>query len=159
MGYWSTHPMGGDTPWDLKADLLNDREDYFEEEYGIEWASEEMDKKMLEWITDNFLSLLEQAERTNNFTLPWICMEYEVKVPKIYIERVKALIGDGGSSDRGYPEGIKDSPATYAKMLYDNFEEYLENHEKYLEDLRCESLMEAAVDMLANKESGLVNVN
>src|ERR1035437_42472 len=96
MGYWSEHPMAGDTPLDYRDELLS-RYDinntvYYEREVG--------ELKYL--IENDLISLIKQSEEYDNFTLPFIIIEYKVKIPNKLIARIKKLIGDGRNNVRGY---------------------------------------------------------
>ena len=101
MGYWSVHPMGGDTPMDLEYDLLgrynrdNGETCYYELEHDELAALIKKDLKIL----------IEDAETHGNFTLPFIIVNSGIKSTTRQARALKRLIGDGGNGDRGYESG------------------------------------------------------
>jgi hypothetical protein len=160
MGYWSAHPMSGDTPMDYQDDLLRRFNNVDGNTYYFE-LEEDVLRKLIE---DNFEVLLNESLETENFTFPWILYNYRVNIPLESIEKVKSLIGDGGSSERDYDDDdddCGDSPATYAKLLYDNFEKiFIEKRfDEFAESLDNVGLS-ATIEKVITQNSGpkLINV-
>ena len=123
MGYWSAHPMGGDTPMDLEYSLLS-RYDTSDDSYYYERPCEELKIS----IERDLESLIVEAEESDNFTLPFIIVAYSVTVPDKFIDRALDLLSDGGGDDRGYEQ---EQPGT----LRNNWNN-LETPQDYCDQLR-----------------------
>jgi len=149
MGYWTDHPMGGDAPMDLEGDLLSRYDSEYDEDHCyFEQPKEEIREK----IEKDFLVLLKEAEEADNFTFPWILMNYGVQFPEEYLERVIELIGDGDGAERGYSPD--EGPAIYCERLREAFRK---GQRTITPDLECMGLFDTI--SLALESASLLPVN
>ena len=183
MGYWSTHPLGGDQPLDAQL--------YFYEELGIEalfrkYDDKECSKKEKEKRKEDFLKTLSKALETKldkaledeyvkdyAFIIPYTVAQHGLLIKNRNLaERLKNLIGDGGAYNRGYE--IKESniengynefqsPSDFASQLKDNWEDIVLTGEAKYKDLSrakglFEILCEEADDRNNGKKPKLINI-
>lgn len=110
MGYWSKHPMGGDTPMDAQGHMdwiLFPEDEYGEEELDFD---EDLYKKVLIEKIEDLLQAVEDEEDDEHyllhiapFVIPFTIHEQEIQIKdEIISKKIKALIQDGGASERGY---------------------------------------------------------
>jgi len=125
MGYWSTHPMGGDTPLDYQAKLegiIGLSGDEEKEEYKEEVTKKLQDLANVNFTRDAFHYDFSNANITQtkegmevenlvstpykencNFVVPFTLAELEIQVSDELLSRkFKQMIGDGGAANREY---------------------------------------------------------
>jgi hypothetical protein len=140
MGYWSEHPLGGDSPGDVKYSLL---EYLFKEEgYDLNYIIEEVEmktkrkrlKKKLPELVDNFNIIFEGHDSDYyghrfDFVLPFTVIDYGVTINgEVISKKLKDMIKDGGGGDRGYHQPQKATP--------DNNWNKFEHPQDYCDQLR-----------------------
>lgn len=127
MGYWSTHPLAGDAPSDVRDRLLGPLDS--EEGFHFQLPKEQVGA----WISEHLPGLLAQIESEEApedfFVLPFIVAEHRVRIADAALsEKIREMIGDGGAKARGYEEASTASaennwngfaePGDYAAQLY-----------------------------------------
>jgi len=161
MGYWNSHFMDGDYPWELEAELFQDMINKFT---NRKWSSDEEwdfsertegDKvegiKILEAETgrsfnDFVIELLEDDRfPLLNFTIPYLFMECNLYIPPKFNDKLKQWLGDGNASERGYDiikydrNNFQENPMWYAEDFKTycipllNIKDYDERKEKIKE--------------------------
>lgn len=129
MGYWSTHPMGGDSPLDKKLIILDKvGELYFKLDNEVlantflqELYTHEEIMTAINSIKYDLISLFKDSEYS--FALVYVFLSYSVKFDNVEdLETLKVLLKDGGHSERGYTECDKDSPLFHINILKNNIE-------------------------------------
>ena len=110
MGYWSTHPMGGDSPADDRGSLLDyicgDRGeilDCYENWEGPE-KQQQAKKDIIHFLMEKLDSVIEYADSLDcPWVLPYLLIELEHRIEnENFSQQICSLIGDGGSTERGY---------------------------------------------------------
>lgn len=158
MGYWSTHPMGGDSPCDAQSFIL----DYIFEKEGMTFEDDgyfcdlcaEKGKKLIDKykyeMMDNIKDILTikyenyTADYTDcSFALPFLFLDYDIRVKKDYIDKIIELLSDGGASERGYyEEDEEDSPIKVINLI-----------KKYKDELFSEDYTtEKAIEIIPREE-------
>lgn len=106
MGYWSTHPMGGDPPADAECTLralLFTEEERNEE---LHWKDEVYKKRLeenLSTVLSHHFGRSEDGYGYYPFTFPFTIAELGIRVKDpVLSEKIKEMIGDGDASERGY---------------------------------------------------------
>ena len=170
MGYWSTHPMAGDTPLDYRNNI--DFGIYTEDEWYAtcedpSLISREEIKNRWEKKLPKFIEIFEGEEKEGSFVLPFEVVAYQIIIKdKNLSERVKNMIGDGGAKDRGYdcPVSNKEnnyndfkSPNDYACQLRNNWDDLMDGKISFESLEREVSLIETMVKHKEANKSGLVN--
>lgn len=101
MGYWSTHPMGGDAPYSAFSDLIEtcakkEGMDYYDiDDYEFKVLLEKYKMDIIE-NPDNYV------EERFRFVIPFAFIQYTVRFDDETLEKVISFLGDGGSKSRGY---------------------------------------------------------
>jgi len=165
MGYWSEHPMGGDTPMDMRDELLGRYDDY---NNGPEYYFERDDLKTL--IERDIDAIVAQAEKDKaNHALPFIIVENGVSLRKDLITRVKNMIMDGNGCERGYHQKRKATPQNGWNGLKCP-QDYCDQLRFYFRDIsagkvgadvlkECKGLLQTIGEHVSGGNTGLVNVN
>lgn len=189
MGYWSTHPMGGDAPCDAeiilernlykRAGIKPDLDEDGYEEYNVteEEKLELIEKYKLDIIYDPDYYLVEIHECFKDsytdymFAIPYLFIENGIKFDDDkHIERLMYLLGDGGASNRGYTKDEEDSPLKYVKIIKKYKKEIFSKNmteEEIVKNIADEDkehildygLLTAISKHISNKENGLINVD
>jgi hypothetical protein len=171
MGYWSTHPMGGDGPLDDQDKLIDyitikcfkpnikrkfDTMHYQHKDY------EKLNKKYITYITENLPELITYCEELeNSFVLPYLIAEYKIQIKdKELSNAVKSLIYDGGGAERGYDEDDTDSPQAHAQHLRNCWDGLMAGTKAFTEDLFDGGLFAAIFRNIEdNDKPNLINKN
>jgi hypothetical protein len=161
MGYWSTHPMGGDSPLDKQAEFWNiiDFDVYDVEDEGM--SNEDIQKEIQKRVDKKLPELIEHFEECElGFVLPFTLVEWGVKIAdKELSDQVKGLICDGGGGERGYDEDEEDSPQAYAKQLEQNWDKIMQG-EIDVQDFLDKGLMYQLISKIFDtNDKGLINKN
>ena len=138
MGYWSTHPLGGDTPLYYKEEVMFEifsMEEFYATFDDINAVPREEVVKRFEKKLPKLVKLFEGKCKEGSYGLPFSLVAYEITIKdKNLSERVKNMIGDGGAEYRGYdcPVSNKEnnynefkSPNDYACQLKDNWDDLM----------------------------------
>lgn len=176
MGYWSTHPMGGDSP----LDVLSYLEDYLlklegkelDEEYEFfgdlpyeerKSMYEKHKYELLNGFTD-YMNKNHKYYEGYEFVLIYRLIYHDIRFPNKYIDKLVEMLGDGGATERGYELNEKDSPYMYIKKIVDN-KELIFSEEKSIKDvpqdivesLYCPGLLQTIFEKIDKDGPGLVN--
>jgi len=103
MGYWSTHPMGGDSPLDseytLKLHMYNNKEI--------------LEKLFQEKKYKEFFNLLLNGldNKDMGFVIPYFLITIGlISSNPVFINEINELLGDGGLTERGYDADSHPNP-------------------------------------------------
>jgi len=168
MGYWSEHPMGGDSPMDSQfviMDVLFTGEEFDNEEI---YTYDEIKKRLSEQI-EKVLEVVKE-DLDDEFVLPFTIAEFEVQIKdKTLSEEIKEMIYDGDNCERGYeydPVPTKennytdfDRPICYANQLRDLWDELMENKSKFNELGKNKGLFVIINEQIEKDDLGLINVD
>lgn len=136
MGYWSTHPMGGDTPLDYQAELeeiIGLSGDEEKEEYKEKIMEKLQELADVTFTRDAFHYDFSKAEITQTkegmevknlvstpyeencgFVVPFTIAELGIQISdEVLSRKLKNMIGDGGAANREYDipnKGSKEYP-------------------------------------------------
>jgi hypothetical protein len=168
MGYWSKHPMGGDFPRDERLKIVEKAcgsckiyDELFSSD--IKNDTYHLDEVIKEGLTEKFIDKATRFRYSegHKFVLPFVIAEYEIRIKdKKISDKVKAMIGDGGSSIRGYNINDPDSPGTHAKRLYDLWDDLMEGKVEFSEIYKDPGLLETIAQKKSDpNHKGLINVD
>lgn len=178
MGYWSTHPLGGDAPMDMTSyinefiykqeggKLENDSDwrtyldNVFTNEFNVTVTNFLKDTQKLSLLTESVENgTLDDGD--SKFVLPFmICEKMIVIEDKNLSNKIKNLIGDGGSSSRGYTKDDEDSPLKFARLLHDNWEKLQEvNYKDPIMDIILDNpgLFDVIAENISSNDRNIVN--
>jgi hypothetical protein len=165
MGYWSHHPMGGDTPLDFKDNLLS-RYDNVEDENKEYFYFDRPIEEIKFFIERDLKELLEKSIRDKNFSLPWIIIEYNIDVPEEFREPIKKLIGcDIENINEEQPTKENNwndfkSPLCFCEQLKFYWNDIMNKTIKSDDVLEDNiGLVETIFKAMEENKTGLVNVN
>jgi hypothetical protein len=188
MGYWSAHPMGGDTPSEIEDELLHAISNNSDIS-GI-FKNRDIDKlkEFIEGVLDEY-----------SFVAPYVFKDLFLSMGDYepFIQYMNDLLGDGGEGERDYEDEDEDSPNNYVIIFKNNSKELWSeilainpdckvcievdehgsafyntrvlldevtyssdvNFIKLLQSLDCPGLFEIIFQHVEESKSGLVNVN
>jgi hypothetical protein len=166
MGYWSEHPMGGDSPLDDKEELMRQVYELTEAEESLFYSPDSPARaELIEKMKNLFIEKLPQLiEFSENLDCPWVLpyqiVEFEIKITdKNLSDQIKELIGDGGSEERYYDKDEKESPLTHASYLYSIWDELMAGTKPF-ENLEDPGLLAAFAKKISeDNNEGFININ
>lgn len=129
MGYWSSHPMSGDTPLDgvcvidnfvfqkaklegmtsgkIHDDSCDDPDNCdCECDFACDWKNDSMEdfRKILDKYKYELIDIWNKIGYDDAlFALPFTLLNFNIKVKEDKLSDLKRFLGDGGADDRGYP--------------------------------------------------------
>jgi hypothetical protein len=135
MGYWSEHPMAGDTPMDVRDNLdflliqhapldyyvTDNEDDYaFNTEKFSRKAKRNSIKKALKRVTlQDLLTAVEELPCVLPFfLLDWNLFPYASKLYKGDLVETLLKSDDGGGDERGYDDEDSESPQATMSKFY-----------------------------------------
>lgn len=169
MGYWSKHPMGGDTPADCELEI----EGFVMEKQNIQdfddWWNLSFNERQK--LMDKYKMEILNLDLECEFAIPYVLLNYDIKFDdKNTIDLLKEMIGDGGAFERGYDHEDEVGPHVYAtafkRNIYYLFDPNI-SKEKLLElipkeDLEMlfdKGLLASLKEKLEKGQEGLLNEN
>lgn len=185
MGYWSTHPMGGDSPLDVRCYIGDYIQNLMKQDGIIPEEENYFNNKDNGYITkylnlyktnlvNNFMDYIKEEEpyyKNYGFVVPFVLLEFEIRFDnEDEIKKLKELVADGGGYERGYCDEEKDSPIRIANIVKNhiqvlfNSKYNIEDVKKQLSGNELENLFDMGVlfaleKAISENSEGLINKN